>query len=84
MEEYTKKLVNQYKASKGDFDGDLDIIIGAYGNKYDKNRLEKLEYLKHVQKRLKEEFPIEQVTNDGIYCYAFATNHKVKKMKYFN
>ena len=61
--------------------GNLDIIIGAYGNSYDKDKSTKLYYLDYVQRRLKDDFPIREISNGDTYCYALATKQKVKKIK---
>ena len=61
--------------------GENDVIIGFYGNIYDKDIKDKLRYLKIARERLIDAFDIKEVTVDDMYCYTLSTNYTKTKLK---
>ena len=61
---------------------DFDIIIGLYGNTFDKDREDKLRHLKIWREILRDEFEIKEVTDGDQYCYVLSTNYTKYNKKY--
>ena len=61
--------------------GENNFIIGVYGNNYDKDRKDKLRYLKITRERLVNVFDIKEETVDDMYFYALSTNYTKTKNK---
>lgn len=61
-----------------------DIIVGLYGNIFDKDREYKLKNLKIMRERIKDSFKIKEVTSGDTYCYVLSTGFTKRKTKLHN
>ena len=64
--------------------GNRDIVVGIYGNCFDKDKSYKLRQLKIMRERIDDDFKIDEVTNGDTYCYALSTGFTKKKQKLRN
>ena len=53
--------------------GNYDIIIGLYGNYFDKDKNSKIRFLKRMRERIISDCEIEEVSKKDTYCYVLST-----------
>lgn len=76
---YTKQNIINWERLHNS--GNSRIIVGMYGNTFDKDRVEKLNQLRRFRNRLIEgTYREEQAIYGDTYCYVIASDEKVKRL----
>lgn len=76
---YTKQNIINWERLHNS--GNSRIILGMYGNTFDKDRIEKLNQLRRFRNRLIEgTYREEQAIYGDTYCYVIASDEQVKRL----
>lgn len=74
---YTKKQIDDWDCLHNK--GDKNIIVGVFGNIYDKDSVDKINELIDLKRKLIGAYIEDYTTIDDTYCYVIASN-KVRKI----